>query len=234
MNKERATSAGLALSVLWLAAIVPANAQEQRSCLEDAMIVFDASKSMDASDGNTSGLRRIDSVRGALAKVLPRVARERRLGLMTYGPGKSPDSCANVTLDLPPAPNTAGPIMARINALRPDGRTPLTTAVRMAAETLAYWRKPVTIVLVTDGEESCRGDPCALARELKTDGVRVTVHIISYKVKDSLGSDEVFHSQCLPDTTGGLYVATETLDELVAALNRTLVCPMISDARGHR
>lgn len=224
----------LGIAALCLTAAVSANAQEQRSCLEDAMIVFDASKSMAASDGDNAGLRRMDSVRGALAKVLPRVTPERRIGLMSYGPGESSDACSNVTLDLPPAPGAAEAIMARVNALQPEGRTPLTAAVRMAAETLAYWRSPVTIVLITDGEESCKGDPCALARELKADGVRVTVHTISYKIKDSLGSNGIFHAQCLSDTTGGLYVATETLDELVDALNRALVCPMISDARGHR
>lgn len=228
------TSILLALVAVAFATVSAVCAQEQRSCLEDAMIVFDASKSMAASNDDNVGLRRIDSVRSALAKVLPRVAPKRRLGLMSYGPGNQPDSCANVTLDLPPAPNTAATIMARVNGLQPDGRTPLTTAVRMAAETLTYWKKPVTIVLVTDGEESCGADPCALARELKTDGVRVTVHIISYKIRDSLGSDGIFKAQCLSETTGGLYVATDTLDELVAALDQTLVCPLLSDASEHR
>jgi Ca-activated chloride channel family protein len=81
---------------------------------------------------------------------------------------------------------------------------------------------------VTDGEETCRGAPCELARSLKRQGARVTVHVLSYKIAGSLGSDGVFASRCLADATGGLYVATETVEELVEALEKTLACPLVS------
>jgi Ca-activated chloride channel family protein len=122
------------------------------------MLVFDASKSMAAAAGDNTGLRRIDSVRAALARILPRVAPKRRLGLITYGPGSRP-ACVNVSLELRPAPNAAALIMSRLDALKPDGKTPLTRAVRMAANALDYRNRPVTIVLLTDGEETCGGAP---------------------------------------------------------------------------
>lgn len=213
-------------AVLWLSTAI---AWAQQPCTEDAIIVFDASKSMAASAGDNTGLRRIDAVRSALARVLPRVAPKRRLGLITYGPGSRP-ACANVALELRPAINASARIMARLDALRPDGRTPLTRAVQRAAETLGFRDNPVTIVLVTDGEETCGGAPCALAKRLRAEGARTTVHVISYHIASAVGSEGVFASRCLADETGGIYAATNTVDEVATALEAALACPLVSEA----
>lgn len=222
---------GLLICALALPAI--AEAQDRQACTEDAMIVFDASRSMDASDADDAGLRRIDSVRGALARILPDVARKRRLGLVSYGPGPA-ETCANVTLQLMPAPNAAQRIIDRVNSLRPDGRTPLTQAVRVAADALRYREQPATIVLLTDGEETCRADPCALARRLEAEGAALTVHVISYRIADSLGSKGVFKARCLADETGGTYASASTAEEVAEALGRALLCPLLSEACASR
>jgi Ca-activated chloride channel family protein len=194
------------------------------------MLVFDASQSMAAADADNEGLRRIDSARAALARILPSVAPKRRLGLITYGPG-SRAPCANISLQLPPQRDAAKAIQNRVNDLKPAGRTPLTSAVRLAAEALGYRDRPATIVLVTDGEESCGGAPCELAKALKARAPGLTVHVVSYKIVGSLGSEGRFEARCLADETGGLYVATETADELAAALEKVLGCPIVSDTR---
>jgi Ca-activated chloride channel family protein len=126
--------------------------------------------------------------------------------------------------------NAARRIAGSVGRLTPDGRTPLTRAVKMAADVLDYRTRPATIVLLTDGEETCGLSPCALARELRTNGAATTVHIVSYKIRESIGSEGVFAAQCLADATGGLYVATETADELAAALEETLSCPVVSES----
>jgi len=193
------------------------------------MIVFDASKSMAASADDKTGLPRIDAVRGALARVLPKVSKRRRIGLITYGPGSRP-ACSNVSLELRPAPDAAAKIMARVERLRPDGRTPLTRAVRRAAEVLQFRERPASIVLITDGEETCSESPCALAKTLKAEGARTTVHVISYKIASAIGQDGVFVSRCLADETGGVYAATDTAEEVADALETALACPLVSDA----
>ena len=115
--------------------------------------------------------------------------------------------------------------------MKPDGKTPLTRAVHMAANALDYRNRPATIVLLTDGEETCGGSPCALAKLLKAEGARTTVHVISYRIASAVGSEGVFASRCLADETGGLYVAANTADEVAAALETALACPMVSEAR---
>jgi Ca-activated chloride channel homolog len=74
-------------------------------CVEDALIVFDASGSM-SGDGWGYGsetactVSRLDKVRATLAEVLPSITRIRRVGLITFGPG--PYNQCNVKLDLRP------------------------------------------------------------------------------------------------------------------------------------
>lgn len=222
----------LALAVAF-SLLFPAMTHAQQPCTEDAILVFDASKSMAAAAGDNTGLRRIDAVRSALARVLPRVAPKRRLGLIVYGPGSRP-ACVNVALEFRPLINASERIMARLDELKPDGRTPLTRAVRLAAEVLDFRSRPVTIVLLTDGEETCDGAPCALAKTLKAEGARTTVHVISYHIASAIGSEGVFASRCIADETGGIYAATNTVDEVAAALEAALACPMVSEAGAPR
>lgn len=222
------TSAARVAVALGALAAFSGGLQAQQPCTEDVMIVFDASRSMAASSGEKSGLRRIDAVRGALAHVLPQVSKRRHIGLITYGPGRR-DACSNISLELRPSEDAADKIMARIDRLQPDGKTPLTTSVRRAAEVLDFRNRPVTIVLLTDGEETCGGSPCALAQALRDEGAQTTVHVISYQITSAIGPGGSFESRCLADETGGIYAATDTAEQVIDALQTTLACPMVSD-----
>lgn len=174
-------------------------------------------------------LRRIEQVRRALAEVLPQVAPARNLGLIVFGPGRRA-ACENIDLKLRPAPNAAKRIMSEVDRLQPYGQTPLTSAVGAAAEVLHFRDRPAVIVLLTDGEETCRGNPCALAQELKRQGADVTVHVIGYMLRfaSELGGGQ---SRCLSETTRGMLLSTETTAELSEALRKTLACPLISQAQ---
>jgi Ca-activated chloride channel family protein len=221
--------AGLLPATAAFSCLLAVSASAQQPCTEDVMIIFDASKSMAASNDDNTGLRRIDAVRTALARVLPRVSDKRRIGLITYGPG-SRQACTNVALELRPKLNAGPEIMRRVDALRPDGRTPLTRAVRRAAEVLDYSKRAATIVLITDGEETCGGEPCTLAKQLKA-GAGTIVHVISYHIASAIGADGIFASKCLADETGGTYAATDTVDQVAEALETALGCPQVSEAK---
>lgn len=214
-------------------AVGPVSAEPPVSpCTEDAMIVFDASGSMSGNmDGGIATLKpRIDEVRSALAEVLPTVARVRRVGLITYGPG--PGEQCNVRLDLKPTANAASLIMHDLEALSPAGKTPLVTAVAKAADVLDYRNKPGMIVVLTDGEETCGASPCELGKELRAAAAQLTVHIIGFRMKDYswTGEHSILDAKCLAEENNGLYLSADDRDGLVAALKATLDCPMLSDA----
>jgi Ca-activated chloride channel family protein len=208
---------------------------EHNPCTEDAMIVFDASGSMagNVNQGIATTIPRIDEVRGALATMLPTVTRARRVGLITYGPG--PYQQCNVDLKLKPTDNAAERIMQEVNALSPAGKTPLTAAVRNAAEVLDYRNKPGVVVVLTDGEETCGGSPCDLGKELHASAANLIVHIIAYRMKDFswTGEQSILDAKCLAEKNGGLYISTESKQELIEALEKTLGCPMLSQNDSH-
>jgi Ca-activated chloride channel homolog len=203
---------------------------EIRSCVEDAMIVFDASGSMAGNEklGIATTITRIDEVRGALEKVLPSVTAVRRVGLITYGPGAY-NQC-NVKLNLRPTSHAGELIMREVEKLNPAGKTPLSEAVEQAANVLDYRQAPGTVIVVTDGEETCGGSPCDLGSRLHETGQQLTVHVVAYRAAGFAwtGEQSILQARCLAEATGGLYVTADTQDELVSAFEEVLGCPAIA------
>lgn len=220
-----------AVTLSLLAVINLASAKEaSENCIDDAMIVFDASGSMSGNEklGIATTITRIDEVRSALARVLPGAARHRRVGLITYGPG--PYNQCNVELNLKPEPNAAKVIMGAVEALTPAGKTPLTSAVEQAAHVLDFRHKPGVVVVLTDGEETCGGSPCDLGRQLHQEADQLIIHVIAFRTRNFswTGEQSVLGIKCLAEENGGLYVTAESQEELVSAFQETLSCPMIS------
>jgi len=232
--------AAMALAFMIISQVLPAFAQdlEHSFCTQDAMVVLDASGSMSHDSWRTGSesahtISRIDLMRYALGKVLPRVSRFRRVGLMSYGPTVVPglfNQCDNIELNLRPTPNAAARIMASVKSLVPAGGTPLTRAVERGAEVLDYRNKPGVIVVLTDGEDTCGGSPCRVGKELHAFAEQLTIHVIGLRVKGLSEKDEerIPETQCLADYNGGLYLVPETTDDLIAALEKILGCPRVS------
>jgi Ca-activated chloride channel family protein len=221
----------LAFITLLAGSVAAQGADETRiPCTDDAMIVFDASGSMAGNtvQGLFSDKTRIGEVRKALAQVLPAVTKIRKVGLITYGPG--PYGQCNVDLNFAPMPNAAQRIMSVVNALNPDGKTPLVEAVSQAAEVLDYQG---AVVLLTDGEETCGGAPCDLGKMLKAKANgRLTVDVIGYQLTGFswTGAQSILDVECLAEATGGLYITAKNREDLVKAFQKTLGCPMMSSA----
>lgn len=207
----------------------PAQDDPKPSCVDDAMLVLDASGSMAATDFPEGAPSRLDRVRQALFKVLPAAARSRRLGLIVYGPGRNFDTCRNVDLKLAPTADAGDLIQTEVERLRPQGRTALTTSVRQAVDLLRHGERPAVIVALTDGQDTCGGDACRLAEELKSLHPRITVHVIGYRLTPMTASEPPpFVERCLADVTGGLFATAETTEQLTAALSETLGCPAVT------
>lgn len=205
------------------------------SCAVDAMLVFDGSASMAEIGFDPANPTPIEEARAAVALAMPLVESYRRIGLMTYGPGGD-TSCSGLQLHFRPKAFAAQATISSVEGLDPDGMTPLAASVEAAAELLNYRTEPAIVVLVTDGNETCGGRPCTLSNRLAAAAQDLTIHVIGFR-----GEGDVFvwnnpeqprfasdsAAKCLSDRTGGLFVSTRTVDDLVAALQRTLGCLLI-------
>lgn len=207
-----------------------------QDCSRDAMLVFDGSASMAELGFDQTAPTRIADARTALRRAMPQIAPVRRVGLLTYGPGPE-GSCDGINLKFPPMADAAQPVLQAIESMDPIGLTPLTEAVAEAARVLKYQTTPGIIVLVTDGNETCGGRPCALGAELAATSANLTVHVIGFRVlpdpfawdspEAGIYKDGSSIARCISDQTGGMYVATDTVDELADALRQTLGCALI-------
>ncbi|MEX0327719.1 MAG: VWA domain-containing protein [Ruegeria sp.] len=179
---------------------------------ENVMVVFDGSNSM---WGQIDGTAKVEIARGVMENLLGDWAETRNVGLMAYGHRRRGD-CGDIELLVPPGQRSRQAILDQINGITPTGKTPLTDAVEAAAEALSYVDQPATVVLISDGLESCERDPCALAQALEKGGVGFTAHVVGF----GLGADEDASSlACIAENTGGEYITASSAEELGAAFS---------------
>ncbi len=180
-----------------------------------SIIVLDASGSM---WGQIDGRPKLEIAREALKQVLGELPADSEVGLMAYG-HREKGSCEDIELLVPPGPDTAGAITAAADGLNFLGKTPLTEAVRRAASELRSSEEKATVILITDGIETCEADPCALGRELEASGVDFTAHVVGF----GLTADEGKQVACLAEETGGRYIQASDLGTLSEALAETVI-----------
>jgi Ca-activated chloride channel family protein len=178
---------------------------------DKAMIILDASGSMWAQ---INGVSRIEMARDSLKQVLAGVPSDLELGFMAYG-HRSKGDCNDIETLVEPAAGTADSIVGAAMALNPKGKTPLSAAVKRAAEQLKYTENKATVVLITDGIETCDADPCALATELAKDGVDFKVNVVGFGLSQADGAKV----KCLADNTHGTYISADDADGLKNAID---------------
>ena len=179
-----------------------------------SIVVLDASGSM---WGQIDGRAKIEIARETLRDVLGAVPPGNEIGLMVYG-HRTKGACDDIELAIEPAAGTAEAISSFAAKLNPKGKTPLTGAVEAAAKALRSTEEKATVVLVTDGLETCDGDPCALARALESSGVDFTTHVVGF----GLSAEEGKQVACLAEETGGKYFDAKDAGSLNEALQGTI------------
>lgn len=179
-----------------------------------AIIVLDASGSM---WGQIEGRTKIEIARETLSDVLTTLPDTLDLGLIAYG-HREKGSCTDIEEIVAPGAGTRADIAAAVKSLNPKGKTPIADSVKIAAESLRYTEEKATVIVVTDGIETCNADPCALASELEKLGVEFTAHVIGF----GLTEDEGKQVACLAENTGGRYLQAANAEELASALTQTV------------
>jgi hypothetical protein len=198
--------ASLATLLAWLPFCTPAVADK-------AMLVLDASGSMNAQINGKAKLQIAREVVNGLVEDWPQTT---ELGLIAYG-HREKDNCGDIQTLVMPASDSWPAIKAAVGDVAAKGKTPITEAVRAAARELSSEEGKATVILVSDGLETCNADPCAAAAELEKSGVDFTVHVVGFGTTDT----ENRQLQCIADKTGGRFLGAKDARELKKAMTQT-------------
>ena len=205
-------------AVALTAAMALPSASYAQSCFtgfQEALLILDASGSMVAR--LPWGDTRINAARRAVKDVTAFFPPEAQLGLRFYG-AQSPVSvrdCLDTNLAVPFGPvGEIGPaIAAAVDAARAQGYTPIDQALKESINDFPPGMVERVIVLVSDGKETCSGQPCQTARDMGRQGF--IIHTIGFLV-DRLAREQL---QCIADATGGTYFDAPSGPDLTQALN---------------
>ncbi|MFO1153263.1 MAG: VWA domain-containing protein [Rhodospirillales bacterium] len=88
-----------------------------------------------------------------------------------------------------------GQLYARVNGLTPMQGTPLAQGVLQAGEMVDGVKAPAVMVVISDGDDSCGGDPCSAARRLHAQKPLLKINVV-----DILGTGA---GSCMANATGG-------------------------------
>ena len=145
-------------------------------------LILDASGSMLQRLGAE---RRIDIARKALASLAQdQLADGTRVALRVFGHRK-PDAC-DTELLAPLAPLDRSALAATVRGIEAKNlaKTPIGASLEAVAEDLAGVEGRAVVVLVTDGEETCGGDPAAAIAKLKASGFQVSLNIVGFAIDE--------------------------------------------------
>ena len=182
------------------------------SAADDVVIVYDASGSM---WGQIDGVSKIEIARDVLADLVDEWDEGTNLGLVAYG-HRSQGDCTDIETLIAPGPLDRASFIDTVNGIRPVGKTPISASVQHAADLLSYRDNPATVILISDGVETCNADPCALAAQLAKQGVKFTAHVVGFDLEDAAHAS----LSCIAENTGGVFVPAGNAAELHDALDQ--------------
>ena len=163
----------------------PEGEEDGQPALRRLVIAIDASGSMGAKSG---GSTKMASAREAAANFLADVPEDVQVGLIAFGHRGDNDaagkdaSCAGVEIVYPLAePNRDG-IARALEGVEPVGWTPLASAIERAAGQMKNSDRAgeQVVWVVSDGKETCGGDPVAAARDANSGPLKLTINIVGF------------------------------------------------------
>ena len=164
--------------------------------------------------GQIEGKAKIEIAREVVADLVRDLPEDTELGLMAYGHRRKGD-CADIELLIPVGKVNKSDFISTVEDIMPKGMTPITASLELAAEGMSYTEQKATVILVSDGLETCDADPCAAAKKLEELGVDFTAHVIAFDLKP----EETEKLECIAKSTGGQFFPASDADSLKDALD---------------
>lgn len=215
---RRALTALVALAAVlagWLATPSPARAEEPAKVL----LLLDVSGSM--NERISSGGTKFAAAKRAMKQVADALPTGTQVGLRVYGSEISeskrtnPKACRDTKLVMPVGALDRAAMYRAVDSFKAVGETPIAYSLGKAVDDLGDKGRRV-VVLISDGEESCSGDPCPVARKLTDRGVDLQFNAVGLDV----GGKARKQLKCIADAGDGSYYDAERADDLSEALRK--------------
>ncbi len=209
-------STAVFLGVMWtvLGVVVPAGAAEPGPA--KLVLVLDSSGSMRQ---RVDGQAKIDLAKQALRRVVDRLPDDAPVGLRVYGATVEdrgePGACTDSQLAVGIGTDNRTALASAITRYRPYGETPIAYALKRAARDLGTSGRR-SVVLVSDGRETCDADPCATAARLAQRGIDLTFDVIGLRVSGQ-ARDQL---RCIAEKGRGRYYDADNAAQIADSLDR--------------
>ncbi|WP_306027301.1 VWA domain-containing protein [Stappia sp. MMSF_3263] len=191
---------------------LPGNGLSPRG--SDLLFVLDGSGSM---WGQVDGVAKITTAKQALKGLVSDLPPETNVGLMAYGHRREGD-CSDTEILYPVSNFDTELLKPVIEAVTPRGKTPIAAALQQAASAMPASDRPANVLLISDGLETCGGDPCATAKALAEQGINTRVHVVGF----DLTQEENEALQCIADNGGGNYYAANDAESFTKAVKQAV------------
>ncbi|GAA3925354.1 hypothetical protein GCM10022229_19110 [Luteimonas lutimaris] len=191
-----------------------ASARAETAAGSNLLFILDASGSM---WGRVEGEPKIVVAKDVMSRLVRQLPDDARAGLIAYGHHRKGD-CMDIESLVALGPLDRDAMIKQIEGLNAIGMTPLTASVKQAIEQLRQTEQSASVVLVSDGLESCGGDPCEAVKAAKQSGVDFRLHVVGF----DLGDTDTAQLQCMAEAGGGRFFSASNADELAGALSEAV------------
>ena len=207
------------LTVLAMTAVLVAAADDVHAQTAEGppnvVMILDASRSM---WGQINSINKIVSARNAINAVARQHEGKLSLGLVAYG-HRQATGCKDIEVVFSPDKQKAAGFAKKVNTIKPKGSTPISASLITAAEAAGYKERPASIVLIADGPDNCKADPCATASKLKKEGKDLTIHAIAF---DAKARQKLSKLSCIAENGGGTFSLASNETELSAGVKKAI------------
>lgn len=185
-------------------------------------ILLDASGSM---AGKVNGESKMEVAKKAIYNYLDKIPDNANVMLRVYGHKGSNNendkslSCGSSEVMYPLQPYNKEQFNAALSKFSPKGWTPLASALESVNDDFKEYTGDENlnvVYIVSDGEETCGGDPVNAAKNLNQSSTHAVVNIIGFDVKNS----EQLQLKNTAEAGKGNYATVSTADELYQTLNK--------------
>lgn len=177
--------------ILFLLSNFPLSAQSQPN--KRYVFILDASGSMaEKWDGKT----RMAVAKEKLLQVLGGLPKDVSVGLVAYGNRIA--GCSSARLYHPIQRGAASLVSQKISNIVPAGSTPIAQTLSVVGEFLLNDVQETEIIFISDGVESCDGDPKAVLYQLKNSGKKFRLQVLGIDI-DPQGEEDLKRLSILGD-----------------------------------